>query len=184
MRISIWERNWIIINLKGDSTVIFLLNQPYFFPFWDDKIGSFWINSSPKDRLAVLKRPVLVKGPLGIVSMIEMLFLVMFIALLVWSIYTYLRTGFQGIEDKAAKKGEKLWEPFKKLYPLIVKSSYLMSLTMGLLINWCVFLQVGVQAGCCSSEASAYWEHSPCISVLSGGSWVVDIATYWPHFRG
>ncbi|CBI40431.3 hypothetical protein VitviT2T_023845 [Vitis vinifera] len=73
------------------------------------KLNNNKSKSSPKDRLAVLKRPVLVKGPLGIVSMIEMLFLVMFIALLVWSIYTYLRTGFQGIEDKAAKKGEKLW---------------------------------------------------------------------------
>ncbi|KAL6323155.1 hypothetical protein AAG906_027433 [Vitis piasezkii] len=66
--------------------------------------------SSPKeDRLTVWKKPVLVKGPLGIVSMTELLFFVMFIALLVWSFWEYLHNGFQGIEATAAKKGEKLW---------------------------------------------------------------------------
>ncbi|PRQ60154.1 putative ferric-chelate reductase (NADH) [Rosa chinensis] len=56
------------------------------------------------------KRPVLVKGPLGIVSWIELSFLAMFIALLVWSISSYLHGMFATITLQAAAKREHVWE--------------------------------------------------------------------------
>ncbi|WCJ22748.1 ferric reduction oxidase 2 [Euphorbia peplus] len=64
-----------------------------------------------KDHLATWKKPRLVKGPLGIVSGIELTFLVMFLALLVWSLFTYWDTNVVTITpESAAAKGEKLWQ--------------------------------------------------------------------------
>ncbi|KAI6707695.1 hypothetical protein NL676_010657 [Syzygium grande] len=60
--------------------------------------------------LAMWKRPVLVRGPLGIVSWIEVAFFVMFIALLVWSFATYLRNSFLNIERTGPTDGDKVWE--------------------------------------------------------------------------
>lgn len=54
------------------------------------------------------KRPVLVRGPLGIVSWTEVTFFVMFIALLVWSLATYLRNSFLNIEQMGSTDGEKV----------------------------------------------------------------------------
>nr|GEW50954.1 ferric reduction oxidase 2-like [Tanacetum cinerariifolium] len=62
------------------------------------------------DNLSIWKRPMIIKG-LGIVSKIELAFLLMFIALLVWSFVTYLHVSFAKITPKsAAKKGEEVWE--------------------------------------------------------------------------
>ncbi|XP_062000740.1 ferric reduction oxidase 2-like isoform X1 [Rosa rugosa] len=63
------------------------------------------------NRFAMWKQPMLVKGPLGIVSGIELTFFIMFIALLIWSISTYLTNGFDKITPQsAAKSHEKVWE--------------------------------------------------------------------------
>uniref|UniRef100_A0A6N2MCC6 Uncharacterized protein n=1 Tax=Salix viminalis TaxID=40686 RepID=A0A6N2MCC6_SALVM len=60
-------------------------------------------NIGKKNRLVTLKRPMLVKGPLGIVSGTELAFLTMFLALLIWS---FSVNGFAAITPKsAAKKG-------------------------------------------------------------------------------
>ncbi|KAL5727280.1 ferric-chelate reductase (NADH) [Ranunculus cassubicifolius] len=70
-------------------------------------------NHSPDEKKSPSqwRRPVLVKGPLGVVSWIELAFFVMFISLLVWYFGTYLRTGFATITPKSLQKsGEKLWE--------------------------------------------------------------------------
>ncbi|KAJ4728237.1 Ferric reduction oxidase [Melia azedarach] len=73
----------------------------------DNKLES----SGKKDPLALWKRPMLVKGPLGIVSSIELTFFMMFIALLVWSLSTYLHNKFAAITPQsAAEEGEKVWE--------------------------------------------------------------------------
>ncbi|GLT78043.1 hypothetical protein SLA2020_495920 [Shorea laevis] len=63
-------------------------------------------------RLASWKRPVLVKGPLGIVSWIELSFLTMFIGMLVWSFASYLHGMFANVTQQAAHEGEhvKEWE--------------------------------------------------------------------------
>ncbi|KAK4847441.1 hypothetical protein QYF36_001958 [Acer negundo] len=64
-----------------------------------------------KDRLALWKKPMVVKGPLGIVSSIELGFFTLFIALLVWSLSTYLHNSFVTITPKsAAEDGEQVWE--------------------------------------------------------------------------
>ncbi|GMN44990.1 hypothetical protein TIFTF001_014179 [Ficus carica] len=69
------------------------------------------MESDKKHGLALWKRPILVKGPLGIVSSIELTFFIMFIALLVWSFSTYLHNSFAKITpNSAAKSGEKVWE--------------------------------------------------------------------------
>ncbi|PON58180.1 Cytochrome b245, heavy chain [Parasponia andersonii] len=55
-------------------------------------------------------RPVLVKGPLGIVSWMELSFLAMFITLLVWSFCSYLHSMFANINQQAAQMRLSLWE--------------------------------------------------------------------------
>ncbi|CAL0325217.1 unnamed protein product [Lupinus luteus] len=62
-------------------------------------------------KKCIWKRPVLVRGLLGIVSGTELALLFMFIALLVWSFSTYLHNDFATITHKsAAKLGLKVWE--------------------------------------------------------------------------
>ncbi|CAN7097213.1 hypothetical protein BRARA_I05641 [Brassica rapa] len=61
--------------------------------------------------LSALRKPMLVKGPLGIVSATEIMFLAMFVALLLWSFITYLRNNFATITPRsAAAHGESLWQ--------------------------------------------------------------------------
>ncbi|XP_012090729.2 ferric reduction oxidase 2-like [Jatropha curcas] len=56
------------------------------------------------------RRPVLVKGPLGIVLWIEISFLGIFFALLIWSFYSYLHDLFAYASLEAAYSGIQLWE--------------------------------------------------------------------------
>ncbi|KAL5859659.1 hypothetical protein ACOSQ4_000955 [Xanthoceras sorbifolium] len=57
------------------------------------------------------KKPMVVRGPLGVVSSIELGFFTMFIALLVWTLSTYLHNSFATITPKsAAAQGEQVWE--------------------------------------------------------------------------
>ena len=60
------------------------------------------INGGRKERLALWKKPMVVKGPLGIVSSIELGFFTLFIALLVWSLSSYLHNSFVTITPKSA----------------------------------------------------------------------------------
>ncbi|KAK3227859.1 hypothetical protein Dsin_007721 [Dipteronia sinensis] len=92
-----------------------------------------------KQRLALLKKPMVVKGPLGIVSSIELGFFTMFIALLVWSLSIYIYNSFATITPKsAAEDGEQVWEA--KLETT--------ALRLGLVGNIClVFLSFPVARG-------------------------------------
>ncbi|CAI0472264.1 unnamed protein product [Linum tenue] len=54
--------------------------------------------------LATWRKPMLVKGPLGIVTGIELAFLVMFVVLLFWSLFTYFSSSFKSI-DISLKNG-------------------------------------------------------------------------------
>ncbi|XP_021644147.2 ferric reduction oxidase 2-like isoform X1 [Hevea brasiliensis] len=68
-------------------------------------------SNSRKHLLATWKNPMVVKGPLGIVSGIELAFLIMFVALLIWSLSTYLRNSFATITPQlTAESGERQWE--------------------------------------------------------------------------
>ncbi|TXG62916.1 hypothetical protein EZV62_009910 [Acer yangbiense] len=90
-----------------------------------------------KQRLALLKKPIVVKGPLGIVSSIELGFFTMFIALLVWSPSIYIHNSFATITPiSSAADGEQVWE------------AKLAALRLGLVGNIClVFLFFPVARG-------------------------------------
>ncbi|KAK4789118.1 hypothetical protein SAY86_020437 [Trapa natans] len=62
----------------------------------DNKVKALMMNN--------LKRPVLVRGPLGIVSGMELSFFLMFIVLLVWSLWLYLYNNFARITPASAAK--------------------------------------------------------------------------------
>ncbi|KAG9459724.1 hypothetical protein H6P81_004232 [Aristolochia fimbriata] len=60
---------------------------------------------------AVWRRPLLVKGPLGIVSGTELTFFAMFLVLLIWNLTSFLETSFATINTKSAHKlGEAVWQ--------------------------------------------------------------------------
>jgi len=68
------------------------------------------ISSNAKKRgVTIWKRPVLIKGPLGIVSGTEIAFLFLFIALLAWVFSTSVQNSFATITPQfAAKDGQKM----------------------------------------------------------------------------
>lgn len=59
-------------------------------------------------RMAAWRRPVLVRGPMGIVTRMELAFLLMLLALLVWFYVSYITNEFAKIRIKLP--GEKLWQ--------------------------------------------------------------------------
>ncbi|XP_044505692.1 ferric reduction oxidase 2-like [Mangifera indica] len=71
-------------------------------------------------KFASWKRPVLVKGPLGIVSWTELSFLIMFVALLIWSFVSYLHAMFANISKQAAAQGLKVWEDKLEMSGLLI----------------------------------------------------------------
>ncbi|KAJ3706899.1 hypothetical protein LUZ61_010604 [Rhynchospora tenuis] len=66
-------------------------------------------NSSSRfsSKMAAWKRPVLVRGPLGVVSGIELAFCLMFLALLVWCFWTFLSVSFSRLKIHGS---EKVWQ--------------------------------------------------------------------------
>lgn len=63
-------------------------------------------SAKKSSRLSFLKRPVLVMAPLGIVSMMELIFALMFLVLMVWSLANYLYVSFGSLHMH--KAGEKV----------------------------------------------------------------------------
>ncbi|KAJ7969896.1 Ferric reduction oxidase [Quillaja saponaria] len=59
-------------------------------------------------RLSFWRRPVLVMAPMGIVTAMELVFAVMFVALLIWSLANYLLVSFGHLHMH--KQGEKVWQ--------------------------------------------------------------------------
>ncbi|XVF53550.1 hypothetical protein PTKIN_Ptkin05aG0107900 [Pterospermum kingtungense] len=82
----------------------------------------------PTSWLATLKQPMIVKGPLGIVSWMEFSFLTMFIVLLAWSTTSYLNSMFVHIDQIATESGLLVWEAKLDLS----------GLTLGLVGNICL----------------------------------------------
>ncbi|KAJ1385367.1 Ferric reductase, NAD binding domain [Sesbania bispinosa] len=58
--------------------------------------------------LSFLRRPLFVMSPIGIVTAMELVFSVMFVALLIWSLSNYLHISFGHLHMH--KAGEKVWE--------------------------------------------------------------------------
>ncbi|ESQ36789.1 hypothetical protein EUTSA_v10006972mg [Eutrema salsugineum] len=64
-----------------------------------------------RDKFGALRRPMLVKGPLGIVTVTEVMFLTMFMTLLLWSLTNYFYYTFVTITPQsAAIHGDNLWQ--------------------------------------------------------------------------
>lgn len=59
-------------------------------------------------RLGLSSRPILVMAPLGIVTALELVFAVMFVVLLIWSLANYLHVSFGNLHMH--KQGEKVWQ--------------------------------------------------------------------------
>ncbi|KAF5731171.1 hypothetical protein HS088_TW19G00776 [Tripterygium wilfordii] len=106
-------------------------------------LGKKYVDNNKRSRLnssgfASWRRPVLVKGPLGIVTGTELSFLAMFIALLIWSLSTYFRGIFTNITEEAGQMGLQVWKAKLKMSGLI----------LGLVGNICLaFLFVPVTRG-------------------------------------
>ncbi|PIA47982.1 hypothetical protein AQUCO_01400521v1 [Aquilegia coerulea] len=117
------------IHAKTNSTYLGNQGEPlllYMFPILfiaalgcvylhlEKKCGTKNCSESTAEEIngiSLWKRPIFVKGPLGIVFWTELAFIVMFIALLVWSFAVYLKIGFSPITPQlAAKYEEQVWE--------------------------------------------------------------------------
>ncbi|KAL9245364.1 hypothetical protein vseg_019026 [Gypsophila vaccaria] len=86
----------ILVAVLG-SVYIHLLKQSH----------DYQVTRKRKWWFAKWRRPVLIRGPLGVVSWIELSFLIMFVALLIWSLAVYLHVGYSHI---TLKHGQKRWE--------------------------------------------------------------------------
>ncbi|KAL0884362.1 hypothetical protein Bca101_008343 [Brassica carinata] len=64
-----------------------------------------------RDKFGALRKPMLVKGPLGIVTVTEVMFLTMFMTLLLWSLANYFYYTFVTITPRSpAVHGDNIWE--------------------------------------------------------------------------
>ncbi|KAL5069829.1 hypothetical protein RYX36_020716, partial [Vicia faba] len=61
-------------------------------------------------RKASWRKPLLVNGPLGIISKTEFSFIIMFVLLLIWSLCSYLHGMFENAALQAANEREQVWE--------------------------------------------------------------------------
>ncbi|XP_058768453.1 ferric reduction oxidase 2-like [Vicia villosa] len=69
------------------------------------------VDNGKKHESTIWKRPLLVKGPLGIVSMTEIAFLLMLMALLVWTLANYIHNDFLAIASSPKEEdGPKIWQ--------------------------------------------------------------------------
>ena len=89
----------------------------YFRPFgivlfrWRDVTWQMVLNvfhyidhsGSLRRRLEAWRKPVLVKGPLGIVSAIELAFCLKFLALLIWAFSNYVSVGLANLKAEGAE---------------------------------------------------------------------------------
>ncbi|CAN1751613.1 Ferric reduction oxidase 2 [Linum perenne] len=129
------KTNFTFIGAQGQNTliftmpIIFIAVMACFYLHLGKKLGHHGIRCSKGEtKFARWRKPFLIKGALGIVSWTELSFLLMFIALLSWSVYSYLHAMFAPIRQEAAAQGLKVWE-------LKLSST---GLTLGLVGNICL----------------------------------------------
>ncbi|KAL1192217.1 Ferric reduction oxidase 3 [Cardamine amara subsp. amara] len=69
------------------------------------------VERKKRNKFRALRRPMLVNGPLVIVTVTEVMFLAMFMALLLWSLLNYFYHTFVTITPQSAPiHGENLWQ--------------------------------------------------------------------------
>ena len=102
-------KKYVDCDAEGYGVLLFYVVD-FFFSFPSHLINqrSFVLRNVENSGLASWKRPVLVNGPLGIVSWTELPFLTMFIAMLVWSFSSYLHGMFAIVTQQAVHEGEHL----------------------------------------------------------------------------
>ncbi|KAH7653463.1 Ferric-chelate reductase (NADH) protein [Dioscorea alata] len=90
--------------------ILFIAVLSCFYLHLAKKSSSFAQSGVLSSHLQAWKRPLLLRGPQGIISAIEFTFSLMFLTLLLWSFSTYLVTSFDRITPESAKQdGQQIW---------------------------------------------------------------------------
>ena len=67
------------------------------------EINLIYSRGELSSRLESWKKPVIVKGPLGIFMAMELAFCLMFLAMIVWALSMYLKNSFARITKESAE---------------------------------------------------------------------------------
>ncbi|XP_068650711.1 ferric reduction oxidase 2-like [Aristolochia californica] len=105
---NLWRMNWLL-DLRAQTDSRYFGQQGAnmlvytFSVLLIAVLGCLYLdlqsNRTEEKKLARWRRPILVKGPLGVVSALELVFLSLFLALLIWSFSTYLSIRFREINN-------------------------------------------------------------------------------------
>ncbi|GLJ11039.1 hypothetical protein SUGI_0141080 [Cryptomeria japonica] len=119
-----WERSWATFMSKTSTSyfgvvgpINILLSAPIFLVAI---LGSIYLHISrnqqtikPKSKkraVSLWTYPIITGGPLGTVTGGELVILIIFLGLLVWSLYFYIVNGLDGVNQSEVPPGVKLWE--------------------------------------------------------------------------
>ncbi|KAK8513259.1 hypothetical protein V6N11_013138 [Hibiscus sabdariffa] len=108
--------------------ILFIATMGCVYLHLGKKHGEESIERVQTSKFTTLKQPALVKGPLVIVSWMELSFLTMFVVLLAWSTTSYLNGMFVHIDQMASETGLLVWEAKLEMS----------GLTLGLVGNICL----------------------------------------------
>ena len=82
--------------------------------------------TSTERRFASMRRPLMVRAPLGIVTTVELCFTLLFVALLIWSLYNYLYVSFTHLHTNMhGMPGEKTYVPYTPLTYKYIRIIYM-----------------------------------------------------------
>ncbi|XP_057817034.2 probable ferric reduction oxidase 1 [Cryptomeria japonica] len=114
---KLWKKSWLHLEKETSTPAfgragadIFLYSFPLvllaamgavYLHFHKD--GNMGITQR-KARVNIFSYPVLIRGPMGIISMAELLAVLMFLGLLAWTLYTYIRDDFSRVTAKMILK--------------------------------------------------------------------------------
>ncbi|KAG4998208.1 hypothetical protein JHK85_029647 [Glycine max] len=109
LQMGIW---WFSVMIfVGYLMVWIVMPTNIFFPHWfpdiQAKADSIYFG---RQGFASWKRPLLGTGPLGIITMTELSFIIMFVLLLIWSLCFYIHGMFASVALDAAKERFHEWE--------------------------------------------------------------------------
>ncbi|XP_074291536.1 ferric reduction oxidase 4-like isoform X2 [Silene latifolia] len=95
-----WMLIWILIPTD--------VYKSKWTPKLSEKFNATYIGGQGKKRLASLSRPLLVLGPLGVITTIELIFVIMGIALMTWQFGNYYAAAAK--HPHLHHPGEKIWQ--------------------------------------------------------------------------
>lgn len=133
--------------------------------------------TSTERRFASMRRPLMVRAPLGIVTTVELCFTLMFVALLIWSLYNYLYVSFTHLHTNMhGRPGEKTYVPYTPLIYNYIRIIYIHAYVYNIII-----LQMAKKVQKRVSEAGLHRKHVLGFSLLSGDERVIDFASCGSH---